>query len=368
MPKPYILFCAGEDSGDILGEGFVAAAQARGLETRGTGGARMQAAGLIPIADFEHLPVSGFLDVLPKYLELRHCYNLLEQALISEDCVGFVAIDYPGFNMKLCALANKLGKKVLYVAPPQIWAWKRNRAQKLRDVDLAVLFEFEKETYEKLGCRTTLLTHPFLKMEDRVSPPLPLSGKILLLPGSRKKQALRNLRHYLDLVWDFGCNVEIVAARNSLVKLFEQELQRNFNERNPSIRITCAPQNVQERRNYFASASLAISTPGTATIELALSGIPLIVSMVPDRLTYFLGKKLVHTKLFAMPNILLGQMEIPEYIYPSGQSQVYLQKVKGKMFEMMSLFYRENAERLACQLKKMLGGGQSAAELFSKFF
>ena len=96
----YYLLCAGEDSGDVLGESFVAAVMAAGFAAHGTGGARMQSAGLQPLADYEDLPVSGFGDVLPHYFRLRRAYATLRGALMHPDCVGLVAIDYPGFNMR----------------------------------------------------------------------------------------------------------------------------------------------------------------------------------------------------------------------------------------------------------------------------
>ena len=133
----------------------------------------MVRAGLDPVIDFEELPVSGFGDVLPRYFRLRKLYGMMKATLRSPDCVAFIAIDYPGFNMGLASLAKRLGKPVLYVAPPQVWAWKRSRAKKLQGVSLAVLFEFEKDVYEKFGCKVNLLRHPFvesLQAKNALSP------------------------------------------------------------------------------------------------------------------------------------------------------------------------------------------------------
>jgi len=367
MSKPFILFCAGEDSGDILGEDFVAVAVARGLDARGTGGARMQAAGLIPLANFEHLPVSGFFDVLPKYLQLRRCFDSLRQALLSEDCEGLIAIDYPGFNMKLCALAKSLGKKVLYVAPPQVWAWKKNRGKKLQGVDLAVLFEFEKDVYEKMGCRAELLQHPFLTAVDSCSSASrEIQEKILLLPGSRKRQALRNLKFYLSALSELPLQpqgrVEVVAARQSLVPVFEQALRLQFQGEIPAeYSVIVVPKTAQERVKIFGDARLAISPPGTVSLELALSGTPQVVAMKPDPLTYLLGKSLVKIPYFAMPNILLNRMVIPEIMSAPWHSTFVLsQTIKETR--------KTNALQVVSQLKEKLKGGQSAAKLFGKFF
>ena len=99
MPNDkFVLFCAGEDSGDCIGEPLVKAIAARFL-VKGSGGTRMQNAGLEPLVHYETLPVSGFGDVLPKYFKLRKSFSELKAALESPNCVGLVAIDYPGFNM-----------------------------------------------------------------------------------------------------------------------------------------------------------------------------------------------------------------------------------------------------------------------------
>ena len=118
-PEKFVLFCAGEDSGDVLGESLVREAIHLGFAARGVGGCRMQASGLEAIDDYETLPVSGFLDVFPRVFRLKRILSHLECLLESEGCVALVCIDYPGFNMKLVRMAERLKKPALYVAPPQ---------------------------------------------------------------------------------------------------------------------------------------------------------------------------------------------------------------------------------------------------------
>ena len=159
--KPFVLFCAGEDSGDVLGESLVRSAVDNGMNVLGVGGPRMQRAGLTPVGDYETLPVSGFGDVLPHIFRLKKIFSQLETRLKCDDCVALVCIDYPGFNMKLCRKALALKKPVLYVAPPQVWAWKKHRARRLKGAKLAVLFDFERRIYESLGLNADVLVHPF---------------------------------------------------------------------------------------------------------------------------------------------------------------------------------------------------------------
>ena len=314
--KPYILFCAGEDSGDCIGESLVKAIASRYL-VKGSGGRRMQAAGMLPLVNFETLPVSGFGDVLPKYLKLRQSFKTLKIALESPKCLGLIAVDYPGFNMKLVARAGELHKPTLYVAPPQVWAWKKKRAAELAQnpyVKLAVFFDFEESVYREAGCNVERVTHPFaeikneeliIKNQFHISHP---TSHILLLPGSRKSQALRNLPIYLKSVQNHqnvvARNIVVIAARQELVSAFEKF----------GVQVVVAPQNVEDRMALYQSADYAVTAPGTATLELALSGVPFTVCTRPDLLTYTLGRLFIKTKFFALPNIVLNRLVFPEHI------------------------------------------------------
>ena len=283
---PYILVCAGEDSGDVIGEPLVCALRSRNVVVEGAGGRRMQTAGMIPLVDFGLLPVSGFGDVLPRYLKLRRSYNVLKSALESSECLGLIAIDYPGFNMKLVERAGELRKPALYVAPPQVWAWKRKRAKVLARnsyVKLAVFFDFEERVYADAGCNVVRVMHPFANSEFGIrsselyferhetlhgiaeTEAVP-SPRCLLLPGSRKAQALRNLPIYLKVVQGLK-NVAVVAARQELVDVFKKY----------KIPVVVAPQSAAERKALYQSAEYALTAPGTSTLELALSGVPFTV-------------------------------------------------------------------------------------------
>ena len=308
--KPYILICAGEDSGDSIGESLVQVFSSR-FAVKGAGGRRMQAAGMQPLVDFETLPVSGFGDVLPKYFKLRQSFNALKTALESPECLGLIAVDYPGFNMKLVKRAGELRKPALYLAPPQVWAWKRKRAKVLAQnpyVKLAVFFDFEESVYREAGCKVVRVQHPFVEIKSADCCDENRGGTakhILLLPGSRKSQALRNLPIYLNAVQN-AKNVVVVAARKELVNSFKKY----------ELPVVVAPQSAAERRTLYQSAEYALTAPGTSTLELALSGASFTVCTKPDLLTYCLGRLFIKTKFFALPNIILNRLVFSEYIVP----------------------------------------------------
>lgn len=389
--KAFVLLCAGEDSGDALGEGFVAAVKKSGLDARGVGGSRMVRAGLTPVVDFEELPVSGFGDVLPRYIRLRKLFNVLKTTLRSPDCVAFVAIDYPGFNMALAAYAKKLKKPVLYVAPPQVWAWKRSRAKKLRSAKLAVLFEFEKNVYETSGCNVQLLRHPFMdclelprKRESRLAPPK--SGTLLLLPGSRKSQALRNMPFFADVASRYvsghsSAKVVVLASRATMKSTLDGTVASLFpvNLRG-RISVQLSPEEACARASLFSSASLALCAPGTSSLELALCGVPLVVCGILDPLTYLIGKHFVDIRFFALPNILLSRKAVPEVLVTSRMSR--RKDVADSVVELLdaspaSMESRPCAETsgngdavsetTAVELCSLMSGGETPDALASEF-
>jgi lipid-A-disaccharide synthase len=357
--RPFVLFCAGEDSGDVLGETLVRPAVESGMNVLGVGGPRMQRAGLVPVGDYETLPVSGFGDVLPRVFRLKKIFSHLESLLREDSCVALVCIDYPGFNMKLCRRALALKKPVLYVAPPQVWAWKKHRARRLRGAKLAVLFNFERRVYESLGLGTEILEHPFLRAVGAraISPKVRetrLNGTdarearpnqdVVVLPGSRESQALRNLPFFMEVVSRVHAlhperNFVLVASRESLKTQFERAAAKLSPAGSvPAwLRIAVAPQEARERATFYARHAAALCMPGSATLELALSGVPLVVADVLDPLTYFIGKHFVKTDYFALPNVLLGRSAYPEFFFTRGASRK-----------------KDNAERVAEALRKAL--------------
>lgn len=357
--RPFVLFCAGEDSGDVLGETLVRPAVESGMNVLGVGGPRMQRAGLTPVGDYETLPVSGFGDVLPHIFRLKKIFSHLESLLREDSCVALVCIDYPGFNMKLCRRALALKKPVLYVAPPQVWAWKKHRARRLRGAKLAVLFNFERRVYESLGLGAEILEHPFLRAVGAraISPKVRetrLNGTdarearpnqdVVVLPGSRESQALRNLPFFMEVVSRVHAlhperNFVLVASRESLKTQFERALAKMSPAGSvPTwLRIDVAPQEARERATFYARHAAALCMPGSATLELALSGVPLVVADVLDPLTYFIGKHFVKTDYFALPNVLLGRSAYPEFFFTRGASRK-----------------KDNAERVAEALRKAL--------------
>lgn len=354
--RPYILFCAGEDSGDILGESAVRAARELGFDVRGSGGERMRGAGLSPVVPFDELPVSGFGDVLPRIFRFRKYFEIFRGALRDPLCKAFVAIDYPGMNLRLMAEADRVSRPVFTIAPPQIWAWKPGRGALFARRRVAVLFDFEARAYERCGADATRLRHPFADaLTGTPAVPQRVPGRVLLLPGSRISQARRNAPAFRALADDFvrkGMSPVCVASRPSLVP----ELQSLFGD---ICSVFPAPGDSGARAEFFSSASLAISAPGSATLELALAGTPTVALLRPDLATYAAGRLFLKTESLALPNIILGRTVIPEIIARPFQGVPEIQARVQMNIEKISA---ETSAEAARELRGLLSQGPSSGD------
>jgi len=295
----FALIVAGEDSGDIIGEDVVKTVLKEGLEALGTGGTYMKNAGLKTVANFEDMAVNGFFDVLKKLPKLFFIKKKLSKTLQSEDCKVLICIDYPGMNLPLTKLAKKINKPVFYIAPPQIWAWKKNRGKHFKNINVGVFFEFEKNIYESFGANVILIKHPCLKNTKVCDE---FKDKVLFLPGSRLGQLKRNLKKYIALAKNEE-NAVFVASRKELFDFLNKKLGGKF------------PVILREHGTSFAEAKAAVCTPGTAVLETYLAGIPTTAVAVIDPLTYIMGKIFLKTKYLTLPNIILQKEVVREYVF-----------------------------------------------------
>lgn len=310
--KKFVFFCAGEDSGDILGAEAVSAMNLWGVEAIGVGGPRMQKEGLKQMACFDDFAISGFKDVLTHYFQLHRSFVLLKKILECPNCIAVVLIDYPGFNMRLVELSKKYSKPILYIAPPQIWAWKSKRAYSLQDVTLGVLYDFEREAYKKFDCPSLKIENPFLQGAVSLMKEKPNKGSdFLFLPGSRRHQLHRNMPLYIRIAKQLkkknpNLQIKFLASRTSLLK----EIKKwNFDFEQMVV-----PENSVERAALFSKAQGVIATPGSGILEASLVGTKALACSRIDPLTYVLGSILVRTPFFTLPNLLLSKRIVPEFL------------------------------------------------------
>jgi lipid-A-disaccharide synthase len=271
-----------------------------------------------PVVRSEDLAVVGIFEVvrhIPRiYGEFR---KLLAEAERRRPDLAILC-DAPDFNLRVAAKLKPRGIPVVDYVAPQMWAWRPWRVRKLRRiVDLLLcIFPFEEEWFTRRGVPTRYVGHP---LADAAPPPDsresflrryaldPALPALSVLPGSRQGEAARHLPAVLDAVSRLTerrkLNVILAASSTTGAAFFRQ-------------RIFGSPVTIVENEtsNALAHADAALIASGTATVEAALAGTPMVVFYEVSKATWLLGKPLVRTPYYSMVNLLAGRRIVPELI------------------------------------------------------
>jgi lipid-A-disaccharide synthase len=332
------MMVAGEASGDLHGAGVVRALRQHHPEIVivGAGGSAMASAGAtleVRIETLSVMGVSAVLAKLPVILDaLRRLKNLMSN--IRPDLL--ILIDFPDFNLKLAAAAKKLGIPVLYYISPTIWAWRTNRIRKIQaNVNhMAVILPFETEIFEKHRIPVTFVGHPLLDTEGLtgIDDHIDLEVKpftLALLPGSREGEVKRLLPTMLDAVKilkrQLG-SIQIVLSRAPSIphQLIQHIISRH---ELASLEIVDSPVGQIFRRCHFA-----VIASGTASLEGALAGIPMVIVYKMSTLNYCLAKMLIKVPHIGLANLIAQKRIVPELI----QKQASAEHIAHRIIEIIN--------------------------------
>ena len=316
-----VLLVAGEASGDLHGAMLVTALQRRdpNLEIWGVGGERLRQAGMHILVDTAAVATMGFVETFGTLGRLLSTYRRLKRFMIVERPALLVLIDYPEFNIFLAKRARARGIPVFYFIGPQVWAWRRGRVRKIaRRVNrLGVVFPFEPSLYNNGHDLARFVGHPLL---DVVHPTRtreetlaryqldPARPVLALLPGSRQKEILHLLPPAIEAarrLTDEGWQVVLPLAHT----LTRRDLADALGGQWPAIPIV-----EHDTYNVIHAADVVLVASGTATLETALLGRPMVIMYRVAPLTYALARLMVRVDHIGMPNIILGREIFPELI------------------------------------------------------
>jgi lipid-A-disaccharide synthase len=332
-----IMLSAGESSGDLHGGTLCRALRALAPDVGlvGMGGPRMAAAGMEIVADPTSHAVVGTSEAVGRLPALYRAYRALVRRLRDAPPRALVVIDFPEFNMRLARQARRVGVPVIFFIPPQVWAWRRGRVRLIARLASRVLavFPFETALYQSAGVAVEFVGHPLLDVLptslDRgaaraslgVAPEETLVG---LLPGSRREEITRLLPAMLDAARRLAAPAAGGPPRFLLG--LAPSVDRTAVEALVAAagRATGAPAvEIVTQRTYelMAAADTILITSGTATLEAALLGAPMVVCYRVSRVTELLSRLLIRIPWISLPNIIAGRSVVPELLQDAASGE-----------------------------------------------
>jgi lipid-A-disaccharide synthase len=348
---PRVLVVAGEASGDLYGSLVMRAmgASGRPAEFTGIGGPSMRSAGLRALGDASVLGVTGFLEVLGSARAIWRAYREACRMLASSAGRPDLAllIDYPDFNLRLARKARRAGVPVLYFVSPQVWAWRKGRVRQVAGVvnRMLVILPFEEEIYRRAGVPVEFVGHPLLDLvrtertREQALRPLGLDPKrpvVALLPGSRGNElrahlpamlgAARLLRDEfrdLQFVVPVAPTLDLEEIRGLVMTRFAPGSAGGRGGDGPGWAVVG-----EHRYDVVAACDVAVVASGTATLETALLGVPMVIVYRVNALTYALARALSDVPHIGMPNLIAGERLAPELVQSECRAPRIAQEVR----------------------------------------
>ena len=324
-----IMLSAGETSGDLHGGTLCRALRALepGVGLVGMGGPRMAAAGMEVVADPTAHAVVGTSEAVGRLPGLYRAYRALVRRLREAPPRALVIIDFPEFNMRLARQAHRAGVPVIYFIPPQVWAWRRGRARLIARLASRVLavFPFELPLYRAAGAAVDFVGHPLLDvlpvgLERRAARAVlglgPDASVVGLFPGSRREEVSRLLPAMLDAARRLAGPAG-AGARRFLVGLAPSVDRAHVEGLIAASRGAGGPEvQVLRERTYevMVAADAILIASGTATLEAALLGAPMVVCYRVSRFTEAISRVLIRIPWISLPNIVAGRTVVPELL------------------------------------------------------
>lgn len=360
-PKTLFIIC-GEPSGETY-----AASVARAFRRRyprapmeGIGSSKLAAEGVRLLLDYGAISVVGILEVARHLPAVVSALRAAKRRVGAPDIGALLLVDFPDFNFRVGREGRRRNVPVIYYIPPQLWAWRRERARDLAAFTRGVVvpFPFEEPILKEQGVNVRFAGHPLL---DELAPYLdgspdtsrfgiPPGKRIVgLLPGSRSGEirahmpvlaasARRIAKEFPDV--HFAVPLASPGFRGAV----EREL------RGEGFPLTLVEDG---RYSLFRGMTAAVAASGTATLELALLGVPHVIVYRTSAVTYWIGKRLARVSSIGLPNIVAGEPFLPELV----QGECTPGRIAAELGALLSDPARRDALAARCRsLREMLSG------------
>lgn len=371
-PPLSIMFSAGESSGDQHAANMFLELKKHQPDIKGfgMGGAKMALAGIDIRYNSGSIGVIGVVEVLKHYGEIRRALKLIQQLVSTERPDLLVCVDYKEFNLKLARFAKQCGVKVLFYVSPQVWAWRPGRVKTYgKAIDMmAVIFPFETTYYDAENVPVRYVGHPSVdkvhpqrsRLEDMAIFNLDEGNPVIgLLPGSRANEINRLLPIMLAAAEILQARIPGIQFMLPQADSISDELLESY-MRQSLVKITVIKN---QPYDVIQCCDVVMTTSGTATIEIALLTVPMVITYKLAALTYWLGRWLVNTPFIGLPNIILRKGFIKELIQHEATSENLAEEIERILTDK---FYADQMRDNLNQVKQQLGqggGSKNMAEL-----
>ena len=304
---------AGEQSGDQLGADLMRRIKSinPSVQFVGVGGSHMIEEGLNSFFDMEKISVMGILEPLMNLKEILSLRKRLKEYLDSQKIDLFIGVDSPDFNLSISRYFKEQDIKSVQYVGPSIWAWRQGRIKTIeKSVDeVLTLFPFESNSYKGSSVNVTFVGHPLahsikiLSKKDKRP-----NKKIVLMPGSRKSEILAHGKVFLETARKIKESNNEYSFHMPLTDKTHIDLIEGLNAQDW---IEISYGNAKE---ILEEASLGFVSSGTASLEAALYGTPVIIAYKTNWLSYYIIKPLLRVKSISLPNLLSEKELLPEFL------------------------------------------------------
>jgi lipid-A-disaccharide synthase len=367
-----LMLVAGEASGDLHAANLVKALRRLrpDIHCYGMGAGNMRAAGVEILVDSSELAVVGLIEVLAHYKEIKAALCSLQKIIRARAPDLLILVDYPEFNLRLAATAKQAGVKVLYYVSPQVWAWRPGRVKKIgRLVDMmAVVFAFEVQFYQKVNIPVRFVGHPLV---DEARPSMTRAeamnqfglkpgGKIIgLFPGSRKGEISRLMPVLVKSSKRLSARFPDAQFILPIAPGLDRGLIETYVDRSElSVKLVQA-----QIYDVIQVCDAIITASGTATLQIALLTIPMVIIYRVSMLSYWIARYLITLKYIGLVNIVADRRLVREFIQNDAQPQAIANEIERLLTDEV---YAETMRREMRAIRAALGetgGSQKAAQL-----
>ncbi len=361
-----IVIVAGEASGDAHAARLVTELKKLddSISVRGMGGDNLRAAGVDVFIDMTELAVVGIVEVLLKYNMIKAELNKLKQDITNDPPDLLILVDYQEFNQRLAAYAKNIGIKVLFYIGPQVWAWRPKRVYKMGDIvdHMAVILPFEKKLYEDADVPVTFTGHPLTseviadKTKQQARTQLKIDDKTTLglFPGSRSGEIKRVLPILLEtarLIKKDRPDIQFVLPVASTVK---NEDLAPFNTAISELSVTTSKEPFYD---VIQACDIILTASGTATLEIGLLEVPMVIVYKIAALSHFILKFLVSVKYLGLVNIIPGKEIVKEFIQQNARPE----NIAGEALKLLNdEKYYDSMQHELSLIRQQLGGGNGS--------